>query len=452
MGLTKMKKHIFRSVAFLLLAVIVLSSFIACEPDDTPKGEQPPVQAVDYVSDLKLNMNSDTAKQEVTVKIFVDGDTTHFNAPTSIVSDGVFKARYLAINTPESTGKIEEWGKKAAAFTKEKLSSATSIIVESDTPNWDADSTGGRYLVWVWYKSAADADYRNLNLEILQNGLCIASSTANNRYGDTCMAALTQAKAQKLNVYSGQKDPDFYYGDAQEISLVELRTNIEEYNNKKVAFEGVITLNDSNSVYVEEYDPDTDMYFGMSVYYGYSLTGGGLAILSVGNRVRIVGTVQYYEAGGTYQVSGLQYREMKPDDPSNIKKISEGHAPAYVNTDPADFAAGKIDVKLEAGTKTFDYAFIAMSTSVAMENLTVTKIYTTNNPESASNGAMTITCSVNGVTITVRTAVLKDENGNLITEDAYKGKTINIRGIVDFFDGRYQIKVLSYKDITIVNQ
>ena len=92
------------------------------------------------------------------MKQFVDGDTTHFFVPSSVMPGGVLKARYLAVNTPESTGKIEEFGKKASNFTKEKLSSAVSIIIESETASWNPDSTGDRYLVWVWYKPSADAE------------------------------------------------------------------------------------------------------------------------------------------------------------------------------------------------------------------------------------------------------------------------------------------------------
>ncbi len=439
-----MNKYL-KLISVLLLALVVIICAASCDSSEQEITEI----NVDYVEELKLDMGSSTLKQEVTVKTFVDGDTTHFNVPTTFDESGVLKARYIAINTPESTGKIEEWGKAAASFTREKLENAVSIIVESDDNNWNIDSTGGRYLVWVWYKSAGDSEYRNLNLEILQNGLCIASSTSNNRYGDICMNALNQAKAQKLKIHSGEKDPDFYYGDAHELSLVELRTNIDEYLNQKVAFEGVITLNDNASVYIEEYDPDTNMYYGISVYYGYGLSGGGLEVLSVGNRARIVGTVQYYEAGGTYQVSGLQYRQMKPDDPSNIQKISDGHSPAYVNVDVDTLLNGKINIELEDGTKTFDYAYIAMNTSVTLEDLKVKDIYTTDDPNSSSLGAMTLTCERDGVEITVRTAVLRDESGSLITADAYEGKTIDVRGIVDYFDGRYQIKVLSKNDITI---
>ena len=405
--------------------------------------------SVDYAATVKLNMNTETAKQYVTVKTFVDGDTTHFYVPETVVSSGVLKARFLAINTPESTGKIEEYGKRAAAYTKEKLSAATSIIIESDGVVWDLDSTGDRYLVWVWYKTDDMADYRNLNIEILQNGLAIANSSAQNRYGSICMSAIAQAKANKLGVYSGQKDPDFYYGDAVELTLKELRTNVEAYNSIKVAFNGVITMNNNNSVYVEDYDEETGMYYGMSVYYGYGLSGPGLDILSVGNEARIVGTVQYYEAGGTWQVSGQTYRGIKPKDPGNIQKISEGHQPAYVLTDADTFVNGQVDVATEDGIATFDYAMLALATSIEMRGLQVKGAYTTTDEESSSKGAITLTCEKDGVTVYVRTAALRDANGALITEDAYLGKTIDVKGIVDYYDGNYQIKVLMTTGMTV---
>ena len=404
----------------------------------------------DFASEVKLNMKSDSLKVEVTVASFIDGDTTHFNVPTSIVKNGVLKARYLAINTPESTGKIEEYGKKASAFTREKLSQATSIIIESDDSNWNIDSTGGRYLVWVWYKTSSDEDYRNLNIEILQNGLAIASSTANNRYGNVASAALSYAKDNKLNIYSGQQDPEFYYGSAVELTLKELRCNVEQYNGIKVAFEGVITMNDGSSIFIEDYDPDTGLYYGISVFYGYGLPGKGLDILSVGNRSRIVGTVQYYEGGGTYQVSGLTYKQMKPKDPDNIQKISSGHSPAYVLTKASDLAKGKVGVETSSGLKEYDYGYLVLDTSVEMKNLAVKSIYTTDDPDSSSYGAMTMLCNCDGYEVQVRTAVLTNSNRELITQDAYMGKTINVRGIIGLYNGSYQIKVLSAKDITVL--
>ena len=132
-------KQIYRLLSVLLLLAVMLGTAVSCgsdeEPGDTHK---------DFAAELKLDMSSNTKKQEVTVKTYIDGDTTHFYLPqgSDVTADGVIKARYLAINTPESTGKIEEWGKAASIFTKETLQKATSIILESDTEKWNLDSTG----------------------------------------------------------------------------------------------------------------------------------------------------------------------------------------------------------------------------------------------------------------------------------------------------------------------
>ena len=436
----------------LCLTITLLGGCVGAQDPETPSesgSENGNVEAVDYAASVKLDMSSTTAKTEATVKTFVDGDTTHFNVPTSVMETGVLKARYLGINTPESTGKIEEWGKKASRFTKEKLSSATSIIIESDTAEWNADSTGDRYLVWVWYKTADSEEYRNLNIEILQEGLAIASNSANNSYGSTCMKAINQAKALKLNINCGEKDPDFYYGDVVELTVKELRTNTEAYNGMKVAFTGVVsTDNGNNSVYVEQYDPETDMYYGFAIYYGFNLSGKGLEILTPGNEVRIVGSLQYYETGGTWQIADLNYRAMKPNDPGNIQVLGTGTA-AYLKTDAEKFQNGKVDVVVGDEKKTFDYAELALGTSVSMENLKVVDVYTTTNEESSSKGAMTLTCQVDGITIDVRTTVFRDANGNLITKDAYLGKTIDVKGLVDYFSGAYQIKVFSPDNIIV---
>ena len=441
-------RKISKLTALALTVAMIILALASCTGKDSDKQTEPSHK--DYASEVTLDLSSSTLKQEVTVHAYIDGDTTHFNVPDSVVPGGVLKARYLAINTPESTGKIEEWGKTASQYTKEKLLNATSIIIESDDGKWNVDSTGGRYLVWVWYKTAEDDNYRNLNIEILQEGLAIASNSANNRYGETCMAAINQARSEKLHVYSGAKDPNFPYGAASEITLKELRTNTAAYDNAKVAFEGVITKNNSNTVYIEEYDPETDMYYGISVYYGYALNGTGLQILTVGNRVRIVGTCTYYETGGYYQVSGVEYSPMRPDDPANIKEISKGHEPAYRLVDGDTFKNGKVDVALEEETKTFDYIELSLFTSVQMKDLTVKRCYTTEKEESSSKGAITLYCeTADGEEVQVRTIVLRDSEGNLVTEDYFKGKTIDVKGIVEYFSGDYQIKLFSLKDVTV---
>lgn len=414
-----------------------------------------PSEPVDYVSQLKLDMNSSTKKQEVTVKNYVDGDTTHFNVPKSVSETGVLKARYLAINTPESTGKIEDYGHTASRFTKAKLKSAVSIIVESDDNKWNIDSTGSRFLVWVWYKPAEGAEYRNLNLEILQEGLAIASNTANNRYGTTCTKALDQAKKLKLYVFSGVADPEVYRGEAIEITLKELRTNIEDYKDKVVAFEGNSIRFYNNGVYLQDYDAETDMYYGIYCYYGFSF--GGVSVLALGNRVRMVGSVQYYETGGTYQVTDIKY---DPFDDSTLSVVSRGNPIGSKEIDAATFTDGKVRVEkevlneetgeVEVQVEDRDFAELAMNTLVEMKNLKIVGVSTTTNEDSSNYGAMTFTCQVDGKTVKVRTVPLKDADGNLLTKEDFLGKTINVKGIVDFFGGDYQIKVFSVGNITVV--
>ena len=129
--------------ALMLVLCITLTVFISCNP----KPEEP--EFIDYASTLKLDMNTDSLKTEATVKGYIDGDTTHFYVSRDVTEDGILKARYLAINTPESTGRIEPWGKAAAKFTRSKLETAVSIILESDDNN--GTSTPQASVIWYGY-------------------------------------------------------------------------------------------------------------------------------------------------------------------------------------------------------------------------------------------------------------------------------------------------------------
>ena len=454
-----------KKLLILLLALALLAGvFVACESGEgeaTSADESGVGEFVDLAATVKFDPNSGRAYTEATVKTYVDGDTTHFNVPSSVIDSGVLKARYLGINTPESTGQIEPWGKKASNYTKEKLMSATSIIIESDNDKWNPDSTGDRYLVWVWYKSADMADYRCLNFEILQNGLAVASKSSDTVYADICTQILYQAVQHKIYVHSKEKDPDFFYGAAIPVTLKELKTNIESYKDKTVGFEGVVVRNSGNTAYVEEYDEETGLYFGIQVYYGFNLDYFGQEILTVGNRILVVGSVQYYETGGTYQISDIKYNAMRPDDESNIKLISQGHSGAYTEVGAKELLEGKVTLTItqvdgENETlveKTFDRGFLTMHGTASLSNLTIKSIYTTQNEDSSNNGALSITCTAeDGTEIVLRTIVLKDEIGKTVTADAFPiGSKINARGVVDVFNGTYQLKIFSVNDVTFVN-
>jgi hypothetical protein len=296
----------------------------------------------------------------------------------------------------------------------------------------------------VWYKPTADAEYRCLNIELLQNGLGAGSSAAKSRYGSIAVAAIAQASAEKLYMFSGQKDPDFPYGEANSVTLRELRTNAAQYIGKRVSVEGIVTYNSDWTAYIEAFDGETGMYYGMQVFYGYN--SQLISVLAQGSLVRVVGVLSEYY--GTYQIMDLKYNRMQPDNPANTAQLSKDQPVAFTETTAEQFTGSKT-IPVNDGSKTFSYAELAVSTSISMKNLQVVHISTTTNPASPSQGAMTLTCLVDGMTVLVRTAVLYDANNTLVTEDAYLGKTIDVKGIVDCFDGEYQIKVMDDNYITV---
>ena len=126
----------------------------------------------------------------VSLKTCTDGDTANFTQDDYIDEFGApvsIKTRFLGVNTPESTAKVEPWGKKASLFTKHVLEKAQA---DADAKSTDSkkvynialinhpspssfeikDSSGGRWLAFIWYRPTSDADWRLLNLEIVEQG------------------------------------------------------------------------------------------------------------------------------------------------------------------------------------------------------------------------------------------------------------------------------------------
>lgn len=436
----KTASHILKSCAVLLLLATTLSCFAACG-----KAEK----EVDYVSQLTLDMSSDTLKQEVTIHQNIDGDTTHFKfkdpskLPPEAQDAGYFKARYMAINTPESTGKIEEWGRKASDFTKNALKSAESIIIESDDNKWNPDSTGSRFMVWVWYRTSSDSAYRNLNLEILQNGLAVGSNASDNRYGDLCMKAFNQARKLKLNVHSDEKDPGFFYGEAVKMTLKELRLSINDYIATTVAVEGVVTQNDGNNgVYIQSYDEETDRYYGVYVYYSANPSYGITPMLTEGNLVRVVGKISDFDASNP-QISGLVYNIRDTKNEFQMTKLSEGNEIVYTEISPDLFLDATEKVVIGEEETEMRVAHLMLGTAVSMKNLTFKSAKTSENSD-----ALTLYCEVDGKEVQLHMPAIYDAYNQPITAEYFNGKTFDVKGIVDVFYETYQIEFYSIDDIT----
>jgi len=444
------KNSIFlRSLSILLVLLMLLGSMLlvlsscqtAEEGNDTQEEEE---ETWDYVRSPDLpdfatmvalnttNLNTDfneTGRGFVTVKLCIDGDTVHFwnNSHTETL-----KVRFIGIDTPESTGKVEPWGKPASIYTKTKLQNAAEIVLESDTEGEATfDSTGERYLAWVWYRTLGSNVWRNLNIEILSEGLAMGKSASSNRYGSTCAEALASAREAKLNLYSGKHDPLFYYGDTVELSIKSLVLNKEAYNGIKVRFEGVVTKKSGEGIYVQSFDEDTQQYYGVYVYGGFASLAP--KFLVPGYRLRISGTADNNENFG-FQVSGLSFSLINPT-PDDVQILEQD-----VVIEPEIITADKLnnDPTLE-------------NTYVRMNNVKVKSIYTTTNESSSSKGAMTITCSSEDQkTVTIRTVVLT-KDGELVTKDYFDGKTMNVTGIVEYYEGQAQLKLFTLSDVEILN-
>jgi len=410
---------------FLFSLFLVVS---LCSCVDQPEGP------IDYVSEFKLDMNSSRKKLEVTVYSFIDGDTVHFNANDPEFENGIAKARFLGVNTPESTGQVEPWGKAASNFTKKTLSEAKSIIIESESSEWEVDSTAARHLLWIWYKTET-SDYRLLNLELLQEGYSIANNIGRYAYKDVLQNAFNQALELGLRVNGMEKDPNYDYGRPTPMTLRYIRENITGENSvvdKRVSFEALITYIEGTTIYVEDYDEETEKSYGMTIFLGMSPTSSVLSIVKVGNIVDFCGVITNSENFGV-QVSSITRMAMDPTYKYNSNLVSEGNEVV-----PTNISADEL---IKNGS-------LIASTYVSMKNLKVVDTYTTKT--GASAGAITITCKTeDNKEITVRTGLLVHENGEKVTEDFFEGETIDVTGIVDYYNNAYQIAVHKLDGIDI---
>ena len=165
-----MKSNMFKKTLGIFFLFLLSFTLIGCKPEEIPTEIN-----TNYTDALKLEEDYENKSfldygiGEITLTQVVDGDTAHFIDK----NNRRITVRFLAINTPESTGRIEAWGKAASEFVKNILAEAKengSIVLESEEIGKKAelDTTGKRYLGYVWYKLSPEADFRLLNLEIVE--------------------------------------------------------------------------------------------------------------------------------------------------------------------------------------------------------------------------------------------------------------------------------------------
>lgn len=145
----------------------------------------------------------------VTVSRYTDGDTTQFklNTKSVMANTSYITLRYHGIDTPESTAGVEKWGKTAALYTENRLKSAYEIVLEGSTAPASTESNG-RYLGYVWYRESAIDTFKNLNLELVENGYSMSTSPVT-KYQPYFLLASQFAQEHEMHIWGNDEDPNF---------------------------------------------------------------------------------------------------------------------------------------------------------------------------------------------------------------------------------------------------
>ena len=199
----------------------------------------------------------------VSLRSCTDGDTANFVQDDYVDEFGgivSIKTRFLGVNTPESTAKVEPWGKKASKFTEHVLTAAQEaadkestaskkvynivLINNPDGGNFEErDSSGNRWLAFIWYRPNSTADWRLLNLELVEQGF-----SRNQLFTDdpVCNYRPYFEQAEKRNsecgyrVY-GEIDPGYDYEEkTYEYSLWKIINDFDNIGISDTGSSGVV--------------------------------------------------------------------------------------------------------------------------------------------------------------------------------------------------------------------
>ena len=323
-----------KTISILLLTALVLAccfAAVSCDKEtvaDNTKYYDAVTKKLTLTKSFEGKSFMNDGIGVATVDAYTDGDTTRFRA-----GDDTVIIRYYCIDTPESTGGVEKWGKAASVFVKDRLSKATQIVLESSTGSRPThDSYGTRYLGYVWYKTADYDEFKLLNLEIIENGFSEnkALNTSAYPYYSYMDEANKFARSIKLRLYSDLEDP-LYSTDPVEMTIKDFWENTEEYYNADAdagskivmtAYLESLTISDKGTYtfVAGQYDQETGQVYRINVYCGYASSSA--SGMKIGQLYKLIGTVQKY--GRDFQISGIVYNSLFGGNPDSANSGYEG--------------------------------------------------------------------------------------------------------------------------------
>ncbi len=390
---------------YLVLLLLFMPLLTSCNGGEDPVDDEVTYEySNEWSQGLKLETNYENKSfifdgiSEATLISCADGDTATFSM------DGQsFRIRFQGIDTPETSSKLDPWGKPASDYTCEALTNASVIVIQSNEDTAKMDSTGSRYLGYVW------VDGSLLNLELVEHGYTKPTGTSALIYKDDFVAAGTNARLAGLRVW-GELDPDYDYTEGELISLETLYTDYDDYRYTKFQIQGVVTAVYKHGAYIE------DDGYGFYLYYGYNSVLG----ITTGNEILITNAIiSYYN--GSPQIINITKE--------STTVVSENNDLDVLTTDITSLST------------------VNLNKFVKLENLTYVS-----HSNSESGVDITFTDG-NGNNVDVRIdgdSPVRDTDDYYIRDGAFfKDMTIDVMGVLTEYNGEYQILLTETENYTI---
>lgn len=155
-----------KKILIIILSIIIITIFSIIGFKDANIPNNTILENTNTSAKPENNKIDKSNFEEAYVKRVVDGDTIIVT-----INKKDYRVRFIGIDTPESTTKIEEYGIEASNYTKEMLTGKT-VYLEKDVRNTDKYD---RLLRYIWLEipneiSSTEISEKMFNAILLKEG------------------------------------------------------------------------------------------------------------------------------------------------------------------------------------------------------------------------------------------------------------------------------------------
>lgn len=182
------------AVSFILFSMDQGNKSINNNAGSLPEVKEDVLTPSQNTTENKININLVKGK----VERVVDGDTAIIN-----IDGKSHRVRFIGVNTPESTTRIEEYGKEASNFTKKYLT-GKEVYLEKDVSQTDKYD---RLLRYIWLEnpdnlSLEEIESKMFNAILLKEGYAqVATFPPDVKYVEKFKIIQRKAREQNLGLW-----------------------------------------------------------------------------------------------------------------------------------------------------------------------------------------------------------------------------------------------------------